>query len=108
TRPVVMTLRSGMGATIQASAIDLESHLPLEDAWCDLSTSAGVFRWPKFRTSDGFLLLRGVPPGEYQAEISAFGYSLEKFRLRLAAGESVSLSGRLYPAGGACWTPVTP
>lgn len=79
---------------------------PLKEAWARLQAADGsYFESDAQRDAQGVLTIEGIPPGTYDVEISAWGYSVVNHPdtvIRL--GETVHFEDVLYDCGAFEWS----
>ncbi|MEQ8819315.1 MAG: carboxypeptidase regulatory-like domain-containing protein [Sumerlaeia bacterium] len=101
---IEIVLEPASGATITSVVYSLDTEGPLQKAWCYLTAADGTpYRFdPSHRGADGVLTMNNIPPGRYDMEISAWGYSVLERQIEVAA-EDLTFQDVLYRAGSLLW-----
>ena len=103
--PVEIRLGGSESGTLVSICGALPEGKPLAAAWCKLlGEAASLSPAGAERGEDGVLRLGGIPPGTYEVEVSAWGYSREQHTVEIKAGETTTIEDVLYPAGALRWT----
>lgn len=101
---VKLTLSDKTG-TVESLAIDAETGAAIREAWCYLTdTESGVrLTHNAVRDESGFMKIPNVPQGEYQVEVSAWGFTSGDHRIKVEADKTVTVDDALYRAGALRW-----
>ena len=90
-------------ATLRSVAVDYRDGTPLTSAWCLVRGQGGVLVHQALRDARGVLEVSGIPAGDYELEVSAYGYSVGTHKLHLESGGTASVEDVLYEAGAVRW-----
>jgi large repetitive protein len=92
------------GGTLISLALNISDGNPLPGAWCNLFTLQGVaFNHSTPRDTEGIMEIPNIPPGTYNAEVSADGFSVHKHTVEIKAGKIAKIEDLLYEAGKLRW-----
>lgn len=98
-----LVIASVRGSTIVSIALDFTTGKPVRDAWCLLTNNGLPYSHSALRDDNGAMILSGIPPGRYQLEVSAHGYSVNSHDVTLISGGTVTLYDVLHEAGAIEW-----
>ncbi|MGI8906190.1 MAG: carboxypeptidase regulatory-like domain-containing protein [Candidatus Sumerlaeaceae bacterium] len=91
------------GGTVESVALDIADGKPIQKAWCYLNGPNGFLDHGQTRGADGIIKIPNVPPGTYQVQISAWGYSIIEKSIEVKQGETTHIDDVLYGAGSMRW-----
>jgi hypothetical protein len=78
---------------------------PLRDAWCYLFSSSRQvkFRHGMQRDEAGRMRIEAIPPGEYETQVTAFGFSVAVRNITIRVGETTEITDVLHEGGALRW-----
>lgn len=95
---VTLTLKAETG-TLVSTVLDFESGQPLRDAFLSISSDKGRISVRQRRDEDGVLTITDLPPGTYEVEVTASGYTTVRHQVNIQAGQTETLNDVLSRAG---------
>ncbi|MBX7245529.1 MAG: carboxypeptidase regulatory-like domain-containing protein [Candidatus Sumerlaeaceae bacterium] len=102
--PEVVLKLTNTGGTLISTALNLSNGQPIPEAWCTMSTNGGQFQHNSTRDANGKMTIENIPPGQYQVEVSSWGFSINRHDVTIEEKKTVTLDDVLYDAGALNWT----
>jgi large repetitive protein len=97
-QPVTLKLDSGTGALV-STVLDFETGQPIREAWLTIANEKGRLPLRQRRSDDGTVRLTDIPPGSYEVEVTASGFTAVRHRVQIRSGQTESLTDVLSRAG---------
>jgi protocatechuate 3,4-dioxygenase beta subunit len=95
------------GGTVRSLALNARDSKSVPSAWLHLYSADGsLFDHTVQRGQDGWITIPGVPPGEYMAQVSALGFSVDEQAVVVESGQEAAIRSVLFPAGALRWAVI--